>query len=130
MSVFLYLVADTDWSLVKANGDESCCNNIRLLDVLPGLTPWYSTQPQYKLGVRGGSEVWITGGAHSFGARQKVLNVANLQFELISERTRPRFHISERGPLVRRDGFQAVDAAYSVEGEMNLYEVLMDSSFE
>jgi hypothetical protein len=33
MYVFQYLIANTDWSLVKADGDDSCCHNVELLQI-------------------------------------------------------------------------------------------------
>ncbi len=36
--VFQYLIANTDWSLVKADYDDECCHNIRLIRADSGLT--------------------------------------------------------------------------------------------
>lgn len=37
--VFQYLIANTDWSLVAPEGDDSCCHNIRLIDIDSKLYP-------------------------------------------------------------------------------------------
>lgn len=37
--VFEYLIANTDWSFVKADGDENCCHNIELVKIEPKIFP-------------------------------------------------------------------------------------------
>lgn len=37
--VFQYLIANTDWSFVKADTDEYCCHNIKLIDINSKLFP-------------------------------------------------------------------------------------------
>ena len=40
--IFQYLIANTDWSIVRADGDEYCCHNIDLfkIDNVPFLVPY------------------------------------------------------------------------------------------
>lgn len=37
--VFEYLIANTDWSFVKADSDEYCCHNIKLVKIDPKIFP-------------------------------------------------------------------------------------------
>lgn len=37
--VFQYLIANTDWSFVKADSDDSCCHNIKLIKIGPKQFP-------------------------------------------------------------------------------------------
>jgi len=37
--VFEYLIANTDWSFVKADSDEYCCHNIKLVKIEPKIFP-------------------------------------------------------------------------------------------
>lgn len=101
---------------------------VRLMNVFAGLTPMYNDQPMYRL--VDSHTIAITGSARSFGAQQKIVNVANLKFELISESSKPRFELLQAGPTVRKQDFAAVDALYSVEGEMDLYNFIFDAGFE
>jgi hypothetical protein len=101
---------------------------VRLVGVYPGLTPWYHDQPlNRQIGSR---TISITGSANSFGNSQKIINVANFKFELISEQSKPRFELLQAGPTVRKQGFSAITASYTVEGEMDLYNIIFDGSFE
>ena len=103
---------------------------VRFIDVYAGLTPMFEDQPMYNTTPGGRSGIRISGSANSFGQQQKIINVANLKFELISDNSRPRFKLIQRGPTVRRAGFVEVEAIYSVEGVMDLYNIQFDSGFE
>jgi hypothetical protein len=101
---------------------------VRLDSVLPGMTPMFNDQMMYRR--KGSRSVLITGSASSFGAHQKILNVANLRFELTSDSNKPAFELFQTGPVVRKKGFAEVDAIHAVVGEMDLYNVLFDGDFE
>jgi hypothetical protein len=103
---------------------------LRLLDVYPGLSPHYSDKPMFKEGVTRSNGIWITGSAKSFGENHKIINVANLKFELIAESRHPRMELLQTGPLVRYQGFTEVDGKFTVEGEVDLYNFMFDHGFE
>ena len=83
---------------------------LRLLEVQPGLTPEFSGQPMHNFVGSNKPGLWITGSATSFGSNLKIVNVANLKFELIAEYARPQFELLQTGPAVRREGFKSVTA--------------------
>jgi hypothetical protein len=52
--VFQYLIGNTDWSLVMADGDDECCHNGELFKSEPDLfyVPYRYAKPDPKLGIR------------------------------------------------------------------------------
>lgn len=88
----------------------------------------YNDQPMFR--QNGSKALSITGSARSFGTSQKIINVANLKFELIAEHVKPRFELIQTGPTATKEGIAEAQARYSVEGEVDLYNFLFDSGFE
>jgi len=103
---------------------------VRFVDVHAGLTPMFEERPMFSTTSSGRAGIVISGSAINFGHNQKIINVANLKFELMSESSRPRFELIQRGPTIRRTGFAEVEAIYSVEGKMDLYNIFFDNGFE
>jgi hypothetical protein len=88
----------------------------------------YNDQPMHR--SSDSHTLSITCSASSFGTDQKIINVANLKFELVSESSIPRFELLQSEPTVHKQGFAAVESVFSDQGELDLHNFLFDSGFE